>query len=153
MVDASTIKFIPIGYMTYNWINVIASIVITGFAIWFSVSDDFDITNQKIWVPSIITIGLLTIIYLFKFFNYESFLKNIMIRLCVFILFVVGVSFTIPIALLESAIFTIMNIHTGTIMNLHTGIRFILTYKNLFFVLLFLTSIASYIFFTFNLKS
>lgn len=143
MVDASTIKFIPIDYMTYNWINVIASIVITGFAIWFSVSDDFDITNQKIWVPSIIMIALLTIIAFFN--NNKSLLKNIMIGLYVLILFAVGASFTIPTALLVFAIFTIMNIHTG--------IRFILTYKNLFFVLLFLTSIASYIFFTYNLKS
>ena len=137
MFDASTIKFIPISYITYNWINVIASIVITGFAIWFSVSDDFDITNQKIWVPSIIMIALLMMIVRFE--NNKSLLKNIMIGLCVLILFAVGASFTIPIALLVFAIFIIMNIHTI--------IRFILTYKNIFFVLLFLTSITSYIFF------
>ena len=88
MVDASTIKFIPSGYMTYNWINVIASIVITGFAIWFSVSVDFDITNQKIWVPSIIMIALLMMIVRFE--NNKSLLKNIMIGLCVLILFAVG---------------------------------------------------------------
>ena len=55
----SNVEFIPIGYMTYNWINVIASIIIMGFAIWFSVSDEFDITTQNIWVPSVIAIALL----------------------------------------------------------------------------------------------
>lgn len=140
MPSSDTIKFIPISYMTYNWINVIASIIIISFAIWFSISDDFDITTQKIWVPSVIMIALLMLLVPLE--NNKSLLKNIMIGLCVLILFAVGASFTIPIALLVFAIFIIMNIHTI--------IRFILTYKNIFFVLLFLTSITSYIFFTIN---
>ena len=53
---------VPIGYMTFNWINVLASIIIIGFAVWFSVSDRFDIKIKEIWIPSCISLGLLIII-------------------------------------------------------------------------------------------
>lgn len=144
MPSSDTIKFIPISYMTYNWINVIASIIIISFAIWFSVSDDFDITTQNIWIPSVIMIALLIIHILFQLFvpleNNKTLMKNILIGVCGFILFTLGASFTFSVALLILAIFIIMNIHTI--------IKFILTYKNIFFILLFMASITSYIFFT-----
>jgi hypothetical protein len=72
------VEFIPIGYMTYNWINVIASIIIMGFAIWFSVSDEFDITTQNIWIPSVIAIALLCIFALLEFTNKKTLLEKIM---------------------------------------------------------------------------
>ena len=138
MPSSDTIKFIPISYMTYNWINVIASIIIINFAIWFSVSDDFDITTQKIWVPSVIIIALLMLLVSLE--NNKTLMKNILIGVCGIILFALGSGFVIPIALLILAIFTIMNIHTI--------IKFILTYKDIFFIILFMASITSYIFFT-----
>lgn len=144
MPSSDTIKFIPISYMTYNWINVIASIIIISFAIWFSVSDDFDITTQNIWIPSVIMIALLIIHILFQLFvpleNNKTLMKNILIGVCGIILFALGSGFVIPIALIALAIFTIMNIHNI--------IKFILTYKNIFFIILFMASITSYIFFT-----
>lgn len=139
MPSSDTIKFIPISYMTYNWINVIASIIIISFAIWFSISDDFDITTQKIWVPSVIMIALLMLLVPLE--NNKTLMKNIMIGVLAIILIALGSGFVIPIALLILAIFIIMNIHTV--------IKFILTYKNLFFILLFIASITSYLFFTF----
>lgn len=138
MPSSDTIKFIPISYMTYNWINVIASIIIISFAIWFSVSDDFDITTQNIWIPSVIMIALLMLLVFLE--NKKTLMKNILIGVCGFILFTLGASFTFSVALLILAIFIIMNIHTI--------IKFILTYKNIFFILLFMASITSYIFFT-----
>lgn len=138
MPSSDTIKFIPISYMTYNWINVIASIIIINFAIWFSVSDDFDITIQKIWVPSVIVIALLMLLVPLE--NNKTLMKNILIGVCGIILFALGSDFVIPIALLILAIFIIMNTHTI--------IKFILTYKNIFFIILFMASITSYIFFT-----
>jgi len=57
---------VPVGYMTYNWINVIASIVIIGFAVWFSVSDSFDITILNIWLPSLIVILILCLSLLYN---------------------------------------------------------------------------------------
>jgi len=137
MPSSDTIKFIPISYMTYNWINVIASIIIINFAIWFSVSDDFDITTQKIWVPSVIIIALLMLLVSLE--NNKTLMKNILIGVCGIILFALGSGFVIPIALLILAIFIIMNIHTI--------IKFILTYKNIFFILLFIAPITSYFYF------
>ena len=138
MPSSDTIKFIPISYMTYNWINVIASIIIISFAIWFSVSDDFDITTQNIWIPSVIMIALLMLLVAFE--NNKTLMKNILIGVCGFILFTLGASFTFSVALLILAIFIIMNIHTI--------IKFILTFKKyIFFILLFIAPITSYFYF------
>ena len=60
------IECVPIGYMTFNWINVLASIIIIGFAVWFSVSDSFDITISEIWLPSIIFILILCVPLLYN---------------------------------------------------------------------------------------
>lgn len=137
MPSSDTIKFIPISYMTYNWINVIASIIIINFAIWFSVSDDFDITTQKIWVPSVIIIALLMLLVSLE--NNKTLMKNILIGVCGIILFALGSDFVIPIALLILAIFIIMNIHTI--------IKFILTYKDIFFIILFIASSTSFLYY------
>lgn len=137
MPSSDIIKFIPISYMTYNWINVIASIIIISFAIWFSVSDDFDITTQKIWVPSVIIIALLMLLVSLE--NNKTLMKNILIGVCGIILFALGSGFVIPIALLILAIFIIMNIHT-------TIIKFILKYKNIFLIILFVASGTSFLY-------
>jgi hypothetical protein len=140
----SNVEFIPIGYMTYNWINVIASIIIMGFAIWFSVSDEFDITTQNIWVPSVIAITLLCALCVVEFANkitlLKNILKNIMIFVFIIILLAIGSSFAISLVLATIILIIIMKIPNIT--------KLILTYKTLFFILLFMASITSYIFFT-----